>query len=226
MTCLRPVLLAGGQSSRMGTRKELLSLESDEPLYMRLIALIHEAVPETDLVYLSLRDPSAMKGLLVSNKVRQETKNLLLLDLEDGPLRVHVLFDRGNNENLLSDNDIGPARGLLRAHQTDQSCNWLVVACDYPLLTVTALQQLRHMFGGAVTCFCNKDGFSEPLLAIWTPEALRTLSENVQQGILGPSSVVRQLNGVLVQPQMSNWLMNANTQEDWVRIIETKRKVS
>lgn len=63
MATTKPLLLAGGRSSRMGTRKELLCLEGNEPMYKRLISVLHAACPESDTVYLSLRDRSATQAL-------------------------------------------------------------------------------------------------------------------------------------------------------------------
>jgi molybdopterin-guanine dinucleotide biosynthesis protein A len=65
------------------------------------------------------------------------------------------------------DVDIGPAASLLAAHAHDADPHWLVLACDYPLVTVEALRQLREEFEELVTCFVNRDGFVEPLAAAW-----------------------------------------------------------
>lgn len=223
MTTLRAVLLAGGQSSRMGMRKELLCLPSDEPVFIQMISLIHEALPESGRVYLSLRNRTALQELLESNKVQKMSEDRLLLESCSGPLHVQVLYDH-DDAKFPEHGDIGPASGLLRAHQHDPTCNWLIVACDYPLLTAAALRKLRQESAGAVTCFYNEEGYSEPLLAIWAPEALSALERNVRQGILGPSSVIRQLNSISVAPQMNEWLMNVNTREDWERIVAIKTK--
>ncbi|KAF3023351.1 hypothetical protein E8E15_007842 [Penicillium rubens] len=223
MTTLRAVLLAGGQSSRMGMRKELLRLPSDEPVFIQKISLIHKAVPESDRVYLSLRNRAALQELLEFNEVQKLPEDRLLLKSRSGPLHVQVLYDH-DDAKFPEHDDIGPASGLLRAQQQDPTCNWLIVACDYPLLTADALRKLREGPAGVVTCFHNEEGYSEPLLAIWTPEALSALGRNVRQGILGPSSVIRQLNSTLVAPESNEWLMNVNTREDWDRIVTIKTK--
>jgi molybdopterin-guanine dinucleotide biosynthesis protein A len=65
------------------------------------------------------------------------------------------------------DIDIGPAAGLLAAHAHDADTHWLVLTCDYPFVTVEALRQLCEEFEEPVTCFVNRNGFVEPLVAAW-----------------------------------------------------------
>ncbi|KAJ4985438.1 molybdenum cofactor biosynthesis protein C [Stagonosporopsis vannaccii] len=110
---------------------------------------------------------------------------------------------------------IGPAAGLLAAHQLDPDATWLIVACDFPLLEPAALHQLEETFEEPVTCFVNKDGFSEPLLAIWSPRALQILSKNVDNGRSGPSYTVKRLSGKLVVPTEDSWILNTNTPGEW-----------
>jgi molybdopterin-guanine dinucleotide biosynthesis protein A len=65
------------------------------------------------------------------------------------------------------DIDIGPAIGLLVAHAHNADAYWLVLACDYPLVTAEALRQLCEEFEEPVTCFVNRDGFVESLVVAW-----------------------------------------------------------
>lgn len=221
MSNIQPLLLAGGQSTRMGRRKELLRLPDSTPMFIHLISLLHSAAPESDCVYLSLRNRAALQALLQPDMVHETSEDLLTIDLSHGKISVQVLYD----EDLPGYNahgEIGPASGLLRAHNHAPRSTWLVVACDYPLLSAAAIDQLRQIFGGTVTCFHNKDGYSEPLLGIWSPAALEALQENVQQGITGPSFVVRQLSGILVEPEFDDWLINTNTEEDWESVFPGK----
>lgn len=222
MASMKPLLLAGGLSSRMGRRKELLRLPNGTPMYIHLISLLHETLqlPKSDPVYLSLRDPSALQDLLQAGRATKLSEEHIMIESSSstGPLPVQVLYD----EDLPVHHeygDIGPASGLLRAHQYEPTWSWLVVACDYPILTAAAINQLRQSSSGAVTCFQNKDGYHEPLLGSWTPVALDALHENVRQGITGPSAVVRQLNSISIRPELDEWLANANTQEEWTDIM-------
>ena len=114
----------------------------------------------------------------------------------------------------MNDNTIGPTAGLLAAYHNDPDAHWLVVACDYPLLTHDALRQLYEAYEESVTCFVNAQGWSEPLLAIWSPTALLKLDTNVREGSTGPSKVVNALQGRLVKAEVESWIKGANTQEE------------
>ena len=111
--------------------------------------------------------------------------------------------------------DIGPAGGLIAAHHSCPSATWLVVACDFPFLESGTVKQLLDEFETPVTCFRNSEGFSEPLLAIWSPQALVELEKNVESGRKGPNFTVRMLSGKSIIPKKEKWLTNINTMEEW-----------
>ncbi|UPX13100.1 uncharacterized protein EKO05_0003627 [Ascochyta rabiei] len=95
--------------------------------------------------------------------------------------------------------DNGPAAGLLAAHRYDPNANWMVVACNFPV---------------PVPCFVNTAGFSEPILAIWSSEALQKLRENVEGGRSGPNYAIKQLKGKLITPAEDDWILNTDTREE------------
>lgn len=187
-------------------------------MFIHIISLLHKALPESSCVYLSLRNRAALQDLLQIDTVHQASEDMLTIDLSRGKVSVRVLYDE-DTPSYSAHGEIGPASGLLRAHNHEPESTWLVAACDYPLLSAAAINQLRQRFAGSVTCFRNEDGYSEPLLGVWSPVALDTLQKNVQQGITGPSCVVRQLNGVQVEPDSGDWLINTNTEEEWERVF-------
>lgn len=220
MSNIKPLLLAGGQSTRMGRRKELLCLPDGTPMFIHLISLLHKALRESECA-LSLRNRAALQDLLQPAIVHNESEDLLIIDSSLGKIAVQVLYDEDIPDYNIH-GDIGPASGLLRAHNHEPETTWLVVACDYPLLCAAAIDQLHQRSAGAVTCFRNKEGYSEPLLGIWSPIALEALQQNVEAGITGPSFVVRQLNGVFVEPDSDDWLVNTNTEEEWEKVFAKK----
>lgn len=187
----------------MGSPKHLLPLLSTgQPLYQHLIGIICAAVPETKTIYISTGESSELDDTLRLGTYLSPTKA--------GDQRINLIkIPDGTPSN------IGPAAGLLAAHQYDPKAVWLVIACDFPLLAPAALHQLREAFEDPVTCFVNKEGFSEPLLAIWSPHALQCLSENVKAGRSGPSYTIKHLNGKLIQPVDDEWILNTNTPEEW-----------
>jgi len=209
----------------MGTRKELLCMEDKEPMYKRLISVLHDACPESDTVYISLRDRTAAQALYEDSDVTCPHEDMIELDVRGSTISVRVIYDNDDGNPQDENAGIGPASGLLSAHRQNPSATWLVVACDYPFLTTAALQSLRQeskSSRAAVTCFTNAEGFNEPLLAIWTTDALHILQKNVEQGILGPSAVVKRLHGRTLRAKHEQWLFNTNNWEEWQQAMNMK----
>jgi molybdopterin-guanine dinucleotide biosynthesis protein A len=198
----------------MGTPKELLHVVGDVPLFVHLLIILREACPESDVAFLSLRDHDSLKAIENDHHITAVTKNQLILTHGTITFPVHVVYDGPGVPSKHDSTGIGPAAGLLAAHHQDESAHWLVVACDYPFISVAALSQLRCEWTEPVICFQNRDGFCEPLLSVWSPEALRALKENIQNGILGPSAVVKLLRGKTIRPRDEKWIFNVNTPAD------------
>jgi len=71
----------------------------------------------------------------------------------------------------------GPFNGILSAHNLHPEVAWLVLACDLPLMDLTALKQLveERDADKFATSFSNKENpLPEPVCAIWEPKALKT----------------------------------------------------
>lgn len=197
---LRPLLLIGGQSSRMGSPKHLLVRPDGVRMYQYALNLLHDALPAADLMCVSIH----------TAKQADEIKPAL-------PVPIKFLLDSPitSTKTAMSLSEIGPAAGLLAAFTYDPTVHWLVLACDYPLLTSSTVQQLMNAYEPPLTCFVNSLGYSEPLLAIWSPVALTRLNDNIHDGHAGPSRVVRDLGSRLIEPLNSEWLMGTNTQDEW-----------
>ncbi len=109
---------------------------------------------------------------------------------------------------------IGPAAGLLAAHEAYPEVAWLVLACDLPLLdgaSLDALIQARGEGRVAVAFRSEHDGAPEPLCAVWEPVALDRLRCRVAEG---GGSLRRVLGGAgvcLLAPRTSGALDNVNT---------------
>ncbi|KAK2799782.1 hypothetical protein FQN51_006709 [Onygenales sp. PD_10] len=261
---IRALLLAGGQSSRMGTRKELLHLPGNEmPLFFHLARLLKSSCPDLDGIHLSLKDRSSVPGVLkaaaslifrsrlisgISASEDIERIEFETSDCDEDRVGIEFLYDEDILLNVTGRNgemgiskrrdrknlDIGPAAGLIAAYHADPTATWLVVACDFPFLTTSALKLLcREHFTPAhatnamgsdeslITCYRNAKGHCEPLLALWTPDALAMLERNLKQGRTGPRFVIEELGprGVrMVSPAEERWLFNANTEEDWKEV--------
>ncbi|KAL6872241.1 bifunctional molybdenum cofactor biosynthesis protein [Trichoderma longibrachiatum] len=201
---LKPLILAGGRSTRMGSPKHLLQFPDGTPLYQHQVKLLRQALPSVTTIYMSLAKDSQL--------------DTYLQNADDHNIK--IIYDTRDNHDEAQSG--GPAQGLLAAHEFDPKATWLVLAVDYPLLTVDLLQQLQDAYQPPVTCFRNGEGYCEPLLGIWSPEALRRLQDNLRQGrSSGPSAVVRQLGGHQIDPETESdrVLMNVNAQADWDKVV-------
>ena len=165
------------------------------PAYQHILEHLMNALPLTDTFYISLRD-------------EDQTSAMDLAGAHKIAKHVEPIYDS-------SSVPLGPSAGLIAAHVCAPSATWLIVGCDYPLLTAHTLQQLVKEYVPPVTCFNNEEACLEPLLGIWSPQALGRLAENVAAGKCGPSMTVEELDGKVLTPHNENWIFGANTTEDW-----------
>ncbi|KAH7265566.1 MobA-like NTP transferase domain-containing protein [Fusarium redolens] len=213
-TTMKPLILAGGKSTRMGSPKHLLPMPDRRPLYQHQIEVLRKACPVAETVYVSLAQDSEMDELLQNaSKVSYEAT--------PGENSIEIILDL---ESCQGDESKGPAAGLLAAYESDPEATWLVVACDYPCITPSALQELQSRYRPPVTCFRNSEGFCEPLLGIWSPEAISQLKENCKAGKLSPSKAVRELDGHTYLPENSEALLrNVNIKSEWDDALKSLR---
>ncbi|KAI1614659.1 MobA-like NTP transferase domain-containing protein [Exophiala viscosa] len=217
---IRSLILAGGQSSRMGSPKCLLPFprpSGDIPLILQTLLLHLEAAhtnrkPRTSAIMISVRNEAQKK----------EIEDALKPHLDDHPVQVEFVLDMQA--------DCGPVMGLVAAHKVDEQAHWMVTGCDYPLLETASLLQLSAEHSSAqnaITCFRNHDGWTEPLLAIWSPYALeRLLRMSSSNPHIGPSRVIRAFvdeeRGLTGQPAFSNGVGMVSPQDElWIKSVDT-----
>jgi len=196
------LLLAGGESTRMGTPKHTLHVHGGKPVYVHLLEQLIAACPDAD-VYMSLREKH--------QRINIQTTIL------GRPVRLIYDVDAQLDASL---SPIGPATGLLAAYSTDPVACWLVLACDYPLMSTRELQALCAVYKDPLTCFMNAEGFFEPFVGIWSPTALEQLKKNVQSGVTGPVRVVKMIGGKGVKAIDEQSLFNTNTRDEWDAAME------
>lgn len=172
---------------------------------MQVLSVLYTALPRSDEMYVSIANRSELDHHLRNGSISLASEG----DGVSCPVKLSLIADEATQS------DIGPAAGLLAAHHDDLDATWLVIACDYPFLQSAAVTQLIDSYEAPATCFKNSAGFSEPLLGVWSPQALRSLDENVKSGRTGPSYTLRQLNAKLITPHREAWLTNVNTKEEW-----------
>ncbi|KAG7411853.1 Heterokaryon incompatibility protein 6, OR allele [Fusarium oxysporum f. sp. rapae] len=211
---MKPLILAGGKSTRMGSPKHLLPMPDGRTLYQHQIEVLRKACPEAETIFISLAQDSEMDELLQNaSKVSYEAT--------PGENSIEVILDL---ESSQGDESKGPAAGLLAAYESDPDVTWLVVACDYPCITPSALQELQERYRPPVTCFINHEGFCEPLLGIWSPEAISHLNENCKAGKLSPGKTVQELEGYTYLPENSETLLrNVNIKSEWEDVLKSLR---
>jgi molybdopterin-guanine dinucleotide biosynthesis protein A len=120
----------------------------------------------------------------------------------------------------------GPIVGIRSAFAAHPEVAWLVLACDLPFLSDTALEYLlggraaRSAAGDLVTAYkSSHDGLPEPLCAIWEPAAARLLAEYQTAGGHCPRKFLISRGAHLLEPRDARALDNVNTPEEYAQAI-------
>ncbi len=202
---LKPIILAGGKATRMGEPKHMLRTPDGATLLQRTFDLLRKAVPSAPTIYISAAQDSVLGSIM-----------------NDNSGAAGLILDQEKNNTSRS---AGPASGLLAAHHAHPEATFLVVGCDYPLLTVDALKYLQQAYDPPVSCFQNADGFCEPLLGIWSPLALRALEQEVATGRGSLTAVIEKLGGSTVAAPSGSeqCLFNVNNKEEWRSALDAVR---
>jgi molybdopterin-guanine dinucleotide biosynthesis protein A len=216
---IRSLILAGGQSSRMGSPKSLLDVQTGDGKTIPLIAKTLEVHGHCQDNHTGIVDDCT--AISVRDMCQQQQLQAALATSSMSSRKVYYLADRLPHA--------GPSSGLVRAYEHDPTAHWLVTGCDYPLLEPNALdvlidENLRET--NSITCFRNAEGWNEPLLAIWSPTALQRLQELTrEEPAIGPSRVIREnmtrkhgphVN--LLTPLRGSWILSVDTKEEWTRV--------
>jgi molybdopterin-guanine dinucleotide biosynthesis protein A/nucleoside-triphosphatase THEP1 len=146
------VVLCGGKSSRMGTDKAFIRYHTQPQVY-HTACLLQQACDD----------------VLISCNTEQAAL------LESGYR--HVTDQPGYI-------DAGPMSGILSSWSTCSDQAILVAGCDYPYLTSADVHHLIESRepGYQAVCFRNAEGFAEPLLAVYEPDAYPKLLQYFASG--------------------------------------------
>lgn len=108
----------------------------------------------------------------------------------------------------------GPLTGILAAMRWRPDCCWLLIACDMPNITGGALQWLLALRGpewfGTVPRLAA-DGFVEPLLALYEPQARNYFEELAATGIF-------RISRVAGHPKIATPVVPGHLAESWQNI--------
>ena len=116
---------------------------------------------------------------------------------------------------------IGPAAGLLAAHDAYPDAAWLVLACDLPRLQPSTLLGLIGARDGRYVSIAYRsalDGLPEPLCALWEPEALARLSQQAKAGRYRLRDILESGDALLLPAPADGALDNINTPQDLQRL--------
>ncbi|MBL7817770.1 MAG: NTP transferase domain-containing protein [Saprospiraceae bacterium] len=184
-TPIKGLILAGGKSTRMGADKAFLDYHG-QPQF----AFLADILRGLDI------EPH------ISCRAEQKT-------------------EFSQNYETITDTflDLGPYGALLSAFRQDPNAAWLAVACDLPLLDESTLEFLienrnEHKIATSFRSPESKEGFPEPLIAIWEPSAYPVLLQFLAQGINCPRKVLINSDIELLTPSVSDALTNVNTPEE------------
>lgn len=191
---LNLLLLAAGQSSRMGYPKFLLPFPDKRQSYAHAVEVLDAAVPRAKGTYMLLRDRTQLE---------------LLRDTANSNLRFLFTSDSGQTAAT------SLAFTFSAAIHHDPNSHWLMMPCDYPLLTPRELKRLVAEYHPPVTCL--KDGLGElhPLVSLWSPDALVCAGSKGAEDCRQLSRIIQDLGGTGVRPLYDFSLFNVNTSEDW-----------
>lgn len=198
---IKLLVMAGGLSTRMGSPKFLLPHADGRPSYLHTLQTLHSACKFATAGFVTLRNPAAYPGEDIQSLPGLPIEALYESDLVGVSPRLPLMF----------------FRGLLRAFQQDPIARWLVMPCDYPLMSVAEIENLLLHYQDPVTCLENGRGKLEPLVAVWGPTALAHLAERARAGDVSMDLrvVFEALGGTKVRPKYDHSFFNTNDREDW-----------
>lgn len=186
------LVLAGGQSRRMGRDKTALSYRGDGRPQWRVAAETLAAVGAR--VFLSTRPGQTLAGE------------------DESPFQ--RLPDAGES--------LGPMTGLVTAMRAHPGVAWLAVASDLPLLCPSILEDLLAARGEplALAYRSRHDGLPEPLCALYEPGFAPILERHLAEDRRCPRKVLILESAVvgLLDLAVPEALENANTPEDFDRL--------
>lgn len=222
---LTPLLILSSQTFNSATPNHLLRLPFGRLIIENALIALHSAVPYARTIYVYAPTPlDAQTAQLLSNPDSIFTSDAPLShghDHDDHEIYIPMI-------NLISSHD--PAfsydhatNALYAAHNILPKARWLVMDCDYAMLPAPALQQLALEYETPVTCFVNGEDVVQPLLGIWSAEALEVLRE--AEGWDGNGN--KKLRYVMesckmVRPLREEWILKPRTRKEWEAVTREK----
>lgn len=199
------VILAGGQSKRLGVDKALISLK-DKPIIVRTIEKIY----------------SKSDDILIVTKSEKRAKNIEQV-LEE-PVKV-IWDDEPSFET--------PLIGILTGFKRALNENILLLGCDMPLINPEVIDLIIECYSKASSRYCavvpqHPNGYIEPLCAIYKKEpAIKALTQCLEEKSYRLKSFIDHVPKVQFlpikeierkDPELLT-LYNVNTRDDLVKLM-------
>lgn len=108
----------------------------------------------------------------------------------------------------------GPVAGLLTAFHHFPGRDFLIVGCDYPLLSEKELSDFiqKSKRAGLATAFYNQDaGLYEPMLAWYSHRAAATLRDRFEQGLYSLQQFLQQVDAEKYEPKHPSVMVSIDT---------------
>lgn len=116
----------------------------------------------------------------------------------------------------------GPIVGIRSALAAHPKVAWMVLACDLPFLSDSAIEGLlrhRNLSALATAYKSAHDGLPEPLCAIWEPAAAPLLAEYQAAGGHCPRKFLMRHAAQIIDPPDPRALDNVNTPEEYSQAV-------
>lgn len=193
---LNALILAGGQSSRMGQDKALL-LVNGIPFIQQIY---HIAEQCCESVYLISPWPERYYSILGNNS------------------KIHFLAESTTGEGSL----VAFLQGL---KQIEKQTDWLLLlACDLPLLNPEILlnwcENLQDISPDILACVPKNNNFWEPLCGFYRPEIIPNLEDFINCGGRSFQTFLETVStcAIALGNREQKMLLNCNTPDDLQRI--------
>jgi molybdopterin-guanine dinucleotide biosynthesis protein A len=113
--------------------------------------------------------------------------------------------------------DLGPFGAILTAFESDPDAAWIVVACDFPLLDHTSIEQLiseRDVKSIATSFLDPHTLMPEPWITILEPKIYPILLDYFSRGKSSLRGVLVDFNSTVIRAADPDILLNANTPDE------------
>jgi molybdopterin-guanine dinucleotide biosynthesis protein A len=113
--------------------------------------------------------------------------------------------------------DVGPMAGIAAAQEAHPRAAWLVLACDLPFVSPSAIERLIAARSGVtpVAYRSSHDGLPEPLCAIYEPGTRPAVLDAIADGKFCPRKLLLRLEAPLLELPDRSALDNVNTPDEF-----------